>query len=196
MERDRFGAYVTRNQSPTWQSWDWDHSKQLEPKNSGPVRLGGWPTWTWKSLPVYSTGKCSHHEPHEYLTSSPLFLSFLVTILIKDLGSCFLRVVWRTWDASRPRLALFLISLFHSKVIYFLFIHLWGGQIMGRKRLLSQRIVGWEGDPLMEHLGSLFHEPVAVRCQGRRAYCKDGQVPSPPQELSVPLAELKLSLGQ
>lgn len=89
MERDRFGAYVTRNQSPTWQSWDWDHSKQLEPKNSGPVRLGGWPTWTWKSLPVYSTGKCSHHEPHECLTSSPLFLSFLVTTSYQGPGILF-----------------------------------------------------------------------------------------------------------
>ena len=67
---------------------------------------------------------------------------------------------------------------------------------MGRKRLLSQRIVGLKRDPLMEHLGSIFHKPVAVRSQGRRVYCKDGQVPSPPQELSVPLAELKLSLGK
>ena len=46
----------------TLDQWGWE---------GDPHELGSPP-------PVYSTGKCAHHEPHECLTSSPLFLSFLV----------------------------------------------------------------------------------------------------------------------
>lgn len=136
----------------TLDQWGWE---------GDPHELGSPP-------PVYSTGKCAHHEPHECLTSSPLFLSFLVATSYQGPRILSLRVVWRIWDPSMPRLALFRISFFLSKLIHFLFIHLWGVQIMGRKRRLSQRIVGWKGDPFMEHLGSIFHEPVASmpRCQG------------------------------